>query len=233
MINLLEFHEVIGGKMADFSEAMRDRWMPLVERDGLAKVLWFWELAMMTSASYTAVSMTAVRDWQSWGILLDRMMNDPAWREWNRDAYQYRRDIVSKLLIPNPLSPLKEFDFSSLETELGDGMPPVYLLDTGWPYPGKVEEYADALHEVYQAQVAAIEPPIITVVAGWRTCPGSGRWNEAHVLSKIHNWEVLSNIIPYGVPHSPDPEHWMTAGLKYRDRWESRLLRLERWSPYK
>ena len=232
MINLLEIHEVIGGKMDDFFEAMRDRWKPLIERDGIAKVLWFWELAIMTNTSYTAVSITAVRDWQSWGVLVDRMMNDPTWRAWNRDVCQYRRDVVSQILIPNPLSPLKDFDSISIGAETGDGPPALYLLDTGWPYLGKVEEYAEALHKVYQEQVAAIQPPVITVVAGWRTCPGSGRWHEAHVLSKIHNWELLSNIIPYGVPPS-EPDQWMQAGLKYRDRWESKLLRTADWSPMK
>jgi len=52
------------------------------------------------------------------------------------------------------------------------------------------------------------------------------------VLSKIHNWELLSQIIPFGVP-PPEPGDWMLEGLKYRDRWESRLLRTESWSPMK
>jgi hypothetical protein len=232
MICLLEIHEVIGGKMEAFSEAMRDRWKPLIEQGGLARVLWFWELTIMTNLSYTAVSITAVRDWQSYGSLVNRMMNDPEWKEWNRDVCQYRRDVISKILLPNPLSPLREFDFTSEESS-GDNAPPsLYLLDTGWPYLGKMDEYAEALHTVYQAQVAAIQPPVITVVAGWRTCPGSGRWHEAMVLSKIHNWELLSNIIPFGVPPS-QPGQWMQEGLKYRDRWESKLLRTESWSPIK
>jgi len=232
MIFLQEIHEVIGGKMEEFSEAMRDRWKPLIEKDDLARVLWFWELTMMTSLSYTAVSITAVRDWQSWGTLVNRMVSDRKWKKWNRDVCQYRRDVVSKMLLPNPLSPLQEVDFASVGTAPDDGTPGLYLLDTGWPYLGKTEEYIEALHKVYQAQVAAIQPPVITVVAGWRTCPGSGRWHEAIVLSKIHNWELLSQIIPYGVPPSR-PEDWMNAGLKYRDRWESKLLRTESWSPLK
>jgi hypothetical protein len=187
----------------------------------------------MTNMSYTAVSITAVRDWQSYGILVDRMVNDPAWKEWNRDSWQYRRDVVSKILLTNPLSPLQEVDFNSAWPATDEGTPALYLLDTGWPYLGKMDEYAEALHKVFQAQVAAIQPPVITVEAGWRTCPGSGRWHEALVLSKIHNWELLSNIIPYGVPSTDQPEHWMNEGLKYRDRWESKLLRTESWSPVK
>lgn len=232
MIYLYETHEVIGGKMEEFSEAMRDRWKPLIEQGGLAKVIWFWELAVMTNVSYTAVSMTVIRDWQSWGTLVNRMLNDRKWKKWNQDVCQCRRDVVSKLLMPNPLSPMQDVDFASVGKGTDEGIPGLYLLDTGWPYLGKMEEYIKALHEVYQAQVAAIQPPVITVVAGWRNCPGSGRWHEAYVLSKIHNWETLSLIIPYGVPPA-NPGEWMMEGLKYRDRWESRLLRTESWSPMK
>ena len=232
MIFLEEIHEVIGGKMEQFSESMRDRWKPLIERDDLARVLWFWDLTMMTSLSYTAVSITAVRDWPSWGTLVNRMVSDRKWKKWNHDVCEYRRDVVSKMLLPNPLSPLQEVDFATVGTAPDDGTPGLYILDTGWPYLGKTEEYIEALHKIYQAQLAAIQPPVITVVAGWRTCPGGGRWHEAIVLSKIHNWELLSQIIPYGVPPSR-PEDWMNAGLKYRDRWESKLLRTEPCSPLK
>jgi len=232
MVYLLETHEVVGGKMHEFSEAMRDQWKPLVEQDGLAKVLWFWELAVMTNVSYTAVSIVAVRDWQAWGTLVNRMLNDRRWKKWNRDVCQCRREVVSKLLLPNPLSPLQDVDFASVGTATDEAASALYLLDTGWPYLGKMDEYVEALHRVYEAQVAAIQPPVITVVAGWRTCPGSGRWHEALVLSKIHNWEVLSLIIPFGVPPA-QPGDWMLEGLKYRDRWESRLLRTESWSPIK
>lgn len=232
MIFLQEIHEVIGGKMEEFSEAMRDRWKPLIEKDDLARVLWFWDLTMMTSVSYTAVSITAIKDWQSYGTLVNHMVSDLKWKKWNHDVCEYRRDVVSKMLLPNPLSPLQEVDFASVGTAPDDGTPGLYLLDTGWPYLGKTEEYIEALHKVYQAQLEAIQPPVITVVAGWRTCPGGGRWHEAIVLSKIHKWELLSQIIPYGVPPSR-PEDWMMAGLKYRDRWESKLLRTEPWSPLK
>jgi len=127
MIYLHETHEVIGGKMDEFSEAMRDQWRPLVERDGLARVLWFFKVPHGTSVSYQAVSIAAVRDWQSWGTIVERTVNDPAWKQWNRDVCQYRRDVVSKLLLPNPRSPLQEVDLASVEAPAEEGMPSVYL----------------------------------------------------------------------------------------------------------
>src|SRR2546425_212804 len=42
MIYLHETHEVIGGQMDAFEHALRAQWVPLIERDGDAKLLWFW-----------------------------------------------------------------------------------------------------------------------------------------------------------------------------------------------
>ncbi len=232
MIYLHETHEVIGGKMDEFSEAMRDRWKGLIEKDDLARVLWFWKLPHGTNVSYQAISITAVRDWQAWGRIVHSMVEDGDWRSWNKDVCRYRRDVVSKILLPNPRSPMQEVDFSSVGGQEDDEMPALYLHDTGWPYPGLMEEYIDALHGVLEQQMAEIQPPVITAVAGWRTCPGAGRFHEAIFLSKIHNWELYSFIITFGEPE-PQPGEWMVEGLKYRDRWESKLLRTDKWSPMK
>jgi hypothetical protein len=232
MIYLHETHDVIGGKMDDFSESMRTQWRPLIEKDGLARVLWFFKLATGTNVSYQAISITAVRDWQSWGTMVERMVADPNWRAWNRDVCQYRRDVEAKLLLPNPRSPLQEVDFTSVEAPADDDLPSVYLHDTGWPYPGLMDEYIEALHTVLEPQMEAVKPYVITAAAGWRTCPGTGRFHEAILLSKIHNFELFSFIITFGEP-PPQPGEWMVEGLKYRDKWESKLLRTDSWSPMK
>ena len=234
MIYLHETHDVIGGKMDDFSESMHTQWKPLVEKDDMARVLWFFKLPHGTNVSYQAISITAIKDWQSYGIIVDRELNDPTWNKWNRDVCQYRRDVISKILIPNPRSPLQEIDFASVgkRDDNDDGLPSVYLHDTGWPYPGLMDDYIDALHTVLEPQMEAVKPYVITAVAGWRTCPGTGRFHEAILLSKIHNWELFSFIITIGEP-PPHPGEWMLEGLKYRDRWESKLLRTADWSPIK
>ena len=67
MIYLHEVHEVLGGKMEEFSDALRTRWRPLLEEDGQARLLWYWELTHGTGPSYQAVSIAAVRDWTTWG----------------------------------------------------------------------------------------------------------------------------------------------------------------------
>ena len=232
MIYLHETHDVIGGKMDDFSESMRTRWKPLMERDGTARVLWFFKLPHGTNVSYQAISITAVKDWQSYGAIVDRSLNDADWKAWSKEVCQYRRDVESKLLLPNPKSPLQEVDLNFAEAKSDDGMPSLYLHDTGWPYPGLMEEYIDALHTVLEPQMEEVKPYVITAVAGWRTCPGTGRFHEAILLSKIHNWELFSFIITFGEP-PPQPGEWMIEGLKYRDNWESKLLRTADWSPMK
>lgn len=232
MIYLHEIHEIVGGKKEKFSEAMRSQWKPLIERDGLAKVLWFFHHAVGTSVSYQAVSIAAIRDWQAWGTIVERFVNDPTWKKWNQDVCQYRKDVVARLLLPNPLSPLQEVDFDQVGVALDDDMPAIYLHDTGWPYPGKMEEYIEALHTVLEPQMAAVQPPVISIAATWRTCPGTGRFHEAIILSKIHNWELFSFVITLGEP-TPQPGDWMMEGLKYRDTWESKILRTADWSPMK
>jgi hypothetical protein len=156
MIYLHETHDVIGGKMDDFSESMRTHWKPLMERDGTARVLWFLKLPHGTNVSYQAISITAVKDWQSYGAIVDRSLNAADWKAWSKEVCKYRRDVESKLLLPNPKSPLQEVDLGFVEAQSDDGMPSLYLHDTGWPYPGLMDEYIDALHTVLEPQMEEI-----------------------------------------------------------------------------
>jgi len=56
MIYVHEVHEVLGGRMEEFGEAMRGEWRPLVEEGGRARLLWFWQLTHGTGASYQAAT---------------------------------------------------------------------------------------------------------------------------------------------------------------------------------
>ena len=100
MLYLHETHEIIGGKMDDFEHALGQHWVPLAEAGGVAKLLWFWHHTHGTGPSYQAISITAVRDWNAWGTLVERMRRDAAWAEWYATVWQYRREVTSKLLLP-------------------------------------------------------------------------------------------------------------------------------------
>jgi hypothetical protein len=139
MIYVHEVHEVLGGKMHDFGEAVRTVWRPLVEERAEARLLWYWELAHGTSASYQAVTLTAVRDWATWGNLVARRASDARWRDWDRLSWTLRRETTSKVLLPAPWSELQEVDLASPPAPPA-GPPAIYLHDTGWPFPGRLDD---------------------------------------------------------------------------------------------
>lgn len=227
MIFLHETHEIIGGKTAAFESAFRDRWVPLIEAGARAQLLWYWTLTHGTGLSYQAVSITAVRDWETWGEIVASMHSTPEWRRWNDICWGLRREVVSKLLQPTRWSPLQRVDLRSPAVP-EDREPSLYLHDTGWPYAGKLDAYVDALGSVFYP--ATRHYRMISVEACWTVCPGTGHHHEVVLLQKILDWPAFSRLLTEGERPSR-PGEWMEEGLKYRDRWESKLLRPTSWSP--
>src|SRR5262249_56125532 len=115
------------------------------EADGTGGVVWCWELTHGTGASYQAITVTGVRDWASWGAIAARMQEEPRWRDWRRRAGELRRDTVSKLLVPASWSPNATIDLNAPPP----GEPALFLHDTGWPFPGRLDDYVAALGSVY------------------------------------------------------------------------------------
>ncbi len=224
MLFLHETHDVVAGKMTEFGDALRTEWQPLVEDDGAARLLWFFELTHGTGASYQAISITAVRDWAAWGALAQR--DDARARDWRRRSGALRHDVTSKLLLPAAWSPLREVDLGPAPA--ADGPPSLYLHDTGWPFPGGLDDYVDALGAIYYPQVR--QSRMISVEACWRVAPGTGRLHEAILLQKILDWPRFTELLARG-EQGAQRGGWMVEGLRYRDRWESKLLRPAAWSP--
>jgi hypothetical protein len=213
MLFLHETHEVIGGQTAAFEAAMRDEWRPLIEADGRARLLWFWHLTHGTGLSYQVVSITAVRDWAAWGEITDAMRRDAGWQRWFQSCWSLRREVVSKLMLPAPAV----------------DAPSLFLHDTGWPYPGKLDAYVGALGSVFYPQTARYK--MIRVEACWTTAPGTGRHHEVLLLQRVLDWPAYAHMLVAG-ERQANPGDWMEEGLKYRDRWESKLLRPAAWSPW-
>lgn len=224
MLFLHETHEVAGGRMEEFGAAMRDEWRPLVEADGSARLLWCWELTHGTGASYQAITVTAVRDWAAWGVLVARMQEDPRWRAWRRRAGEVRKDTTGKLLLPASWSPLSSVDLGAAP----DREQALFLHDTGWPFPGRLDDYVAALGSVYLPQI--LQSRMISLEACWITAPGTGRHHEAILLQKILDWPRFIELLARG-EQGTQRGGWMVEGLRYRDRWESKLLRTASWSP--
>jgi hypothetical protein len=221
MLYLHETHEVIGGHTGEFETAVRELWRPAVEGSGLGRLLWFWHHTHGTGASYQAVTFTAIPSWEAFGELAEQHAGSEAFAAWRREVWKLRREVVSKLMRTVSWSPV-------LPDPPSEGPANLYLHDTGWPYPGKLEEYVAALGSVYYPQVRKSQ--MISVEGCFTTNYGCGRFPEVVLLQKILNWEAFSRLLTEGERPTKAGE-WMQEGLKYRDRWESKLLRPASWSP--
>lgn len=226
MIFVHEVHEVRGGKMPEFGDAVRTEWRPLLEETGDARLLWFWELTHGTGPSYQAVSITAVRDWTAWGALLARIAQDPRGAAWRKRVWTLRHEVTSKVLLPTSWSPL-QVDLAAPADPTPE-RPSLYLHDTGWPFTGMLDEYANALGTVFYPQVKHAR--MISVAACWTVAPGTGRHHEVVLLQKILDWEKFARLLSHG-EQGAQKAGWMVEGLRFRDRWESKLLRCAPWSP--
>jgi hypothetical protein len=224
MIYVHQVHEVLGGRMEEFGDAVRREWRPLVEDGDRARLLWFWQLTHGTGASYQAVSITAVRDWATWGELV----GDPRLRAWQRRGWALRREVTAKILLPVAWSPLQEVDLGAAPVAAETDSPSLYLHDTGWPFSGKLEDYVEALGSIFWPQTRRAS--MISVAACFTVAPGTGRHHEVVLLQKIEDWSQFSRLLTQGEPPAR-PDSWMEQGLRFRDRWESKLLRCARWSP--
>lgn len=228
MIFVHETHQVAGGEMATFADALRDEWRPLLEERGEARLLWYWELTHGTGASYEAISVTAVRDWETWGRLLERWRDDQRWRDADRRLWELRREAIRKILVPTPWSPLQTVDLDAPPAETTTDTPAIYLHDTGWPYQGGLEAYVQALGEIYLPQIEHTK--MISLEACWTVAPGTGRHHEAILLQKVLDWPRFTELLAKGA-QGGQRAGWMVEGLRFRERWESKLLRCARWSP--
>jgi hypothetical protein len=228
MLYLHETHEIIGGRTAQFESLYREYWLPALERSGLGRLLWFWHHTHGTGPSYQSITVTGIPDWKAWGDLVEACASSEAFARWNREAWQSRREVTGKLLQPASWSP--PLPDASSHAAAPDAAPGLYLHDTGWPYSGKLEDYVNALGTIYYPQTR--RSGMISVEACWTTCLGTGRFHEVVLLQKILNWDSFARLLTHGEIPSRRGD-WMEEGLKYRDRWESKLLRTAKWSPMK
>ncbi len=235
MLYLHEVHEVIGRREDDFEAAFRDGFLPALARGDDARLLYFLHHAHGTGPSYRVVTITALRDGAAWEALVRRIDGGDL-AKWAREVDDLRHDVTGKVLVPLPWSPLQQVDLSSVPTGPQDREPAVFMEDTVWPYEGKLEEYVERAGSHYSAEMArakASGTSILSVDAAFRTAFASGRRREIVLWQKVTKPKALSPLISREVPAQyKQPGGWMHDALEIRDRWESRLLRSARWSPW-
>jgi hypothetical protein len=234
MLFLHEVHEVVGAREDDFEQALRQL-VPALAKDGDARLLYFLHHAHGTGASYQVVTLIAVRDGAAWERLARRVAaGDLA--PWAQHLDTLRHDVTAKLLVPLPWSPLQEVDLSSVPTSGAPHEPTLFMEDTVWPYEGRLEEYIERSGSHYAAEMAAQAEKgrsLLRVLAGFRSAFGAGRRREIVLWQKVVRPEALAGLIASEVPaRFKAPGTWMHDALGVRDRWESRLLRSARWSPW-
>src|SRR5262249_10253768 len=136
--------------------------------------------------------------------------------------------VVAKIMEPVAWSPLRTVDLAAASADERSEHPGLYLHDTGWPFPGQLDAYVEALGRVLKPQES--HTGMVSITGCFATAPGAGRQHEVLILQRIDSWEHFARLLTVGEANAPK-DGWMEEGLRYRDRWESKLLRCARWSP--
>ena len=153
-----------------------------------------------------------------------------------RELDNLRHEVTGKLLLPVEWSPLQTVDLAGVPTNAETHPLTLFMEDTGWPY-APLDDYIRSWDEIYYRPLsqAPARMRILDIQACFQVAHGSHRRREAMLWQKIddsNDYAALVHLLTKEVP----PEHrapgsYMYEALKYRDQWESRLLRTSDWSP--
>lgn len=230
MLFLHEVHKVVGAKTDEFEDAMRRGLMPALAKDDDARLLWYTNHAMGSGVSYNVVTITAVKDGAAWQRLALRFQKGDLQR-WARDVDTLRHDVIAKLMLPLPWSPLQEVDFRAIPTDGREHPVSIYMEDTMWPYREQYLRYIDISGAVYSKSLQ-VPDPFIKIEAGFQPAFGSHVRREVMLMQKILKAEQLRELLTHEIPiEQRRAGGWMHEALTLRDQWESKLLRTSSWSP--
>lgn len=230
-----EVHAVVGEKEHEFEAAYREGWMRLLAsgEDDDARLLWYLDHAHGSGPAYNVVTVTAVRDGGAYQRLAERLRRGDL-HDWWRGVDELRHGVDGKLLVPVHWSPLQEVDLAAVPTDGAEHELSLYMEDTGWP-TAPLDDYIDFWDTEYfrMMQQVPADRRILDIEACFQPAYGTHRRPEAMLMQKIRDYGLLMNLI--SEPEAYDPDRWpgsyMHHGLRYRDQWESKLLRTTPWSP--
>lgn len=225
MIYIHSTIRIKGGTLQDYVKARKELWLPHIQEDADMRLVGFWQTAHGGGLSYEMILLTALPDAAEYGKVLKRGRENPALREWRRVAAEYQKTVVSKLMLPASWSRMDADWEGELALSTGKRL---FLHDTGWPYPGRLDEYVEALWRDWgqYSEKAGIN----RLVGCLYNAPGTGPQNEVAILQAFPGWEGWLQMKTPGVQH-PGAFEWMQKGLTYRDDWQSRILQPVEWSP--
>lgn len=227
---LHETHRVRGALEEDFEAHYRDRWMAALAEGDDARLLWYAHQAHGTGPAYRICTITAVRDGEAYGRLLDRVARGDL-QTWARELDGLQYDSVGKVLQPLPWSPLNEVDLAAVPTDpTADHELTMYMEDTGWPHK-PLDDYTSFWGDVYAPMLAKSQ--LLRIEACFQVAFSGGRRPEAILFQKVLDHQALLRLFETETPAAmKQPGTFMHDALQVRDQWESRLLRTSAWSPF-
>ena len=228
-IYLHETHHVTGTAESDFEAAYRDPggWMDLLGDGVDGRLLYYANQAHGTGPAYRVVH----RHRGERRGLLGAPGHPPAVRRPARVADPGRRPPprgARESFLPVPWSPTYDVDLATVSAEPAEHEPTLFMEDTGWPYV-VLDDYIDFWERDYMPMLhrLPVEQRLLEIQACWVPAIGAGRRPEGILWQRVHDLDRLTAVLlSTEVPASQKATgRYMSEALRYRDQWESRLLR--------
>jgi hypothetical protein len=185
----------------------------------------------MGSGAQIVVTITAIKDGAAWERMALRFQKGDL-RDWANDVDMLRYDVFRQDPLP-VWSRIQEVDFKTVPTDGREHALSLFMEDTGWPY-SSLDDYIKMWDEIYARPMSQAPPEmrILDIQACFQVAHGTHQRREAMLWQKIVSHDALMHLLTNDLP----PEHrkpgsYMVDALKYRDQWQSRLLRTSAWSP--
>ncbi|MGH3636288.1 MAG: hypothetical protein ACRDTS_19805, partial [Mycobacterium sp.] len=235
MLFLHETHNVVGAREDEFEAAYREGWMPTLAKEDTARLLWYTNHAHGSGVSYNVVTITGITDGAAWERLASRAQSGDL-KSWMQELDHLRHEVTGKILMPVEWSPLQSVDLATVPTDGATHPLSLFMEDTGWPY-APLDDYIRSWDELYYRLVSKAPPGmrLLDIQACFQVAHGSATRREAMLWQKIdpsNEYAALVHLLTTDLPpERRAPGSYMFEALKYRDQWESRLLRSSSWSP--
>jgi len=243
MLFLHEVHRVAGREADRFEELFRDGYLGALAStstagETAARLAWFMHQGHGTGPAYVYVTITALANERAWAALAERTESGDM-AAWRREVDSLRHESTAKLLAPTAFSPLQALDLDAVPAEPVDrgrqSPATLFMEDTAWPHRGQRENYLEKAGTLYVdtlRKAAGAGHGLLELVAAFVPRFGAGKGREVVLWQRVAQPEGLLPLLSHEVaPQFRTPGTWMHDALDVRDQWESRLLRVARWSP--
>jgi hypothetical protein len=226
-----EVHKVVGTRAEEFEDAFRSGWLPTLAKGSDARLLWYFDLAHGSGLAYRVVTVTAVTDGAAWARLAERLASGDL-QSWARHLDGLQHESRARIMTPLVWSPAIGF-LEEVPTDPVDHEPTMYMEDTMWPFPGKVQDYIRASGDIYKRALGAEGSQMqMHIELALQSMPGAGRYPEVTLMQKLSSLPPLIRLLTTEIPPEiTKPGSWMHDALELRDQWRSQLLRTAVWSP--